>query len=175
MDNLDKISKWMNDPELLYFDDDEPEPYEEKPMEVMKKIMDKFISSTPEADKDIIHFAIHEKESDLLIGYCMIAYIDKYNKKCKFGISIGDTSKWGHGYGKEVLKEIVRYSFEDLGMNRIGAEVYTHNERSIRLFDNIGFRREGIVRKSVLKKGSYVDEIMYGLLREEWLEGEIRG
>ena len=157
----------MNDPELLYYDDSEPEPYIKKSKERLKQIMNRFINSTPDKKNEIIHFAIHKKKDDQLIGYCMIAYIDNYHKKCNFGISLGEKTEWGKGYGKEVLREIIRYCFEDLDMNRIGAEIYSHNERSIKLFEKAGFKKEGVLRQSVLKKGKYLDEYVYGLLRED--------
>ena len=53
-------------------------------------------------------------------------------------------------------------------MNRIGVEIYSFNERSIKLFESLGFVREGVIREQVYKKGKFSDEYIYGLLRQEW-------
>ncbi|MGG7165282.1 GNAT family N-acetyltransferase [Clostridium ihumii] len=53
-------------------------------------------------------------------------------------------------------------------MNRIGVEIYSFNERSIKLFESLGVVREGVIREQVYKKGKFVDEYIYGLLRQEW-------
>jgi RimJ/RimL family protein N-acetyltransferase len=53
-------------------------------------------------------------------------------------------------------------------MNRIGAEIYSFNTRSVDLFEHLGFRREDVVGQCIYKSGSFEDEYIYGLLREEW-------
>jgi RimJ/RimL family protein N-acetyltransferase len=53
-------------------------------------------------------------------------------------------------------------------MNRIGVEIYAFNERSIKMFENVGFVKEGIIRQLVFKKNNFEDEYMYGLLKSEW-------
>lgn len=168
MNNLAKIHLWVDDPDLLFYNDDDHEPYPSHSFEEIELLMSRFINATPEANKDIIHFAIHKRDNDELIGYCMIAFIDKYHKRCKFGITIGEFNEWGKGYGKEVTKEITRYCFEDLNMNRIGVEIYSHNSRSIRLFEDVGFVQEGVIRESVLKQGKYIDEYIYGIIKSDW-------
>ena len=169
-ENYDKLYQWMNDPELLYFDDDEHEPIQIKSKERVQQSMKRFIESTPEAKKDIIHFAIHKKEDDKFIGYCMIAFIDHFHKRCKFGMSIGAKEEWGKGYGKEVVKGIIHYIFTELHLNRIEVGIYSHNDRSLNLFEGVGFIKEGTLRKNVYKKGQWIDEHIYGLLSEEYME-----
>ena len=55
-------------------------------------------------------------------------------------------------------------------MNRIGAEVYEFNARSIRLFESHGFRREGVRRQYIFKDGVFKDEFLYSLVREDWMQ-----
>lgn len=167
-DNRELLYKWMNDPELAYYDDDDPEPYEGPNWKRMDKVMKRFTESTFENDKDIIHLAIHKIDNNKLIGYTMIAMIDKYHKKCHLGLSIGDKTEWGKGYGTEIVNAMVNFAFENLKMNRVGAEIYSHNQASIKLFKKCGFKHEGTIRQSVLKKGKYSDELIFGILKEEF-------
>ena len=111
-----------------------------------------------------------EKITNAFIGFGMIAFIDRYNRSCKLGILIGRRGDWGKGYAREALQAVIAYCFQELKMNRIGAEVYAINERSIRLFEGLGFQREGVVREAVLKDGAFVDELVYGLLCRKWLQ-----
>lgn len=166
MANAELMNAWTNDPELLYFDDDLPEPYRHSPMERTHAFIQRNLK--PSLENETLHWGIHLRDSDRMIGYCMAAFIDPYHRKCKFGMTIGDKSVWGQGYGREVVDRIVAFCFETLNMNRIQCEIYDFNERSIRLFESAGFRREGTCRQSVLKKGHYVDEHVYGLLKEDW-------
>ena len=66
------------------------------------------------------------------------------------------------------LQAIIAYCFNELGMNRIGAEIYEFNTHSMRLFERNGFRLEGTKRQFIFKDGSFKDEYLYSLLREEW-------
>jgi ribosomal-protein-alanine N-acetyltransferase len=101
----------------------------------------------------------------------MIALINRYNKRCSLGIGLGwNRDNWGKGYASETLQAIVSYCFTELGLNRIEAEIYEFNDRSIRLFERQGFRRDGVRRQYIFKDGMFKDEYIYSLLREEWIK-----
>ena len=55
---------------------------------------------------------------------------------------------WGQGLIPEAAREMLRYAFEDLGMNRIWCGYYDGNEKSRRVQEKLGFvyqrRTEGI-------------------------------
>lgn len=165
-DNAEKLLQWDNNKELLYYNDNKP--VNSKPVTIEE--IHTFIndSSQEKSHSKLIHYAIHKKPILDLIGYGMIAFIDYYNRQCKLGIVIGNKDDWGKGYAKEALKEVINYCFTSLKMNRIGAEVYAINQRSIYLFEHLGFKREGTIRDSVLKDNNFVDEYLYGLLKSEW-------
>jgi len=164
MANAEKLNQWQNDAELSYYDDDGPEHNEPVSLDRTKRYLER-ISNVSDSD-DIIRFAIHSNTE--LIGFCMIAFIDKHNRSCKVGITIGEKQEWGQGLGREALEAMVAYCFSDLGMNRIGAEIFDFNARSLRLFSGQGFRQEGRIRQAIYKRGQFCDEIVMGLLRNEW-------
>jgi RimJ/RimL family protein N-acetyltransferase len=166
LDNLEKMHRWENDPELLYYNDDQPEDRQPDSLEETRQYLERIMQPQPEAN--LIHFAIHKKADGDFIGYGMLAYIDRYNRRCRMGITIGEQAEWGKGYARETLQAVIDYCFESLGLNRISVEIYDFNERSIRLFEDLGFRREGVVRQAVFKRGAFADEYIYGLLREDW-------
>jgi [ribosomal protein S5]-alanine N-acetyltransferase len=166
LENAPRLNAWENDPELIYFNDDQPEPYSEQPLKETIKYIQRHLEVSP--NQQAIHYAIHRKEDGLFIGYGMVAFIDRYNRSCRLGITIGDKCQWGQGYAKEALQAVIRYCFHHLDLNRIGAEIYAFNIPSIALFEKLGFKREGVIRQCVYKKGKFEDEYLYGLLREEW-------
>lgn len=166
MQHLEVMNKWANDAELNYYDDDRPSPAEPVSLDTTRAMLRRIVDSN---DSGIIRFAIHKSEDDAFIGICMIALIDRYNKRCNIGISIGEKDQWGRGFGREAVRALLEHSFRDLGMNRVGAEIYSHNQRSLRLFAGEGFSEEGRIRQAVWKRGEYVDSVLMGLLREDWL------
>lgn len=95
----------------------------------------------------------------MLIGCGDIAHVDSYNQRCDLGITLGyDKQNWGKGYASEALRAAIAFCFNELSMNRIEAEIYEFNLRSIRLFEGLGFTKEGVKRQYVLKDGVYKDE-----------------
>jgi ribosomal-protein-alanine N-acetyltransferase len=161
------LNTTFNNPEEDYFNGDDPPRESLEPLEVTQKLLDRILNRPPDAD--IIDYAIHKKDTDELIGCGMIAHIDHYNRRCDLGIGLGwNRDNWGKGYASETLQAIIAYCFNELNLNRIGAEIYEFNERSIRLFERNGFRREGIFRQYIFKDGVFKDSYSYSLVREDW-------
>ena len=165
--NLDWLNATFNDPLEDYYNGDTPPRERPETLSETQKILD-LILNRP-TDSDIIDYAIHLKDRDELIGYGMIAHIDRYNLRCDLGISLGwNKANWGKGYASETLQAILSYCFRDLKLNRTGAEIYEFNIPSIRLFERNGFRLEGTRRQYIYKDGAFKDELLYSLHREDW-------
>ena len=80
-----------------------------------------------------------------------------------------DPSHTGQGYATEAVRELIRHCFEDLGVHRVIANCALDNERSWRLMERVGMRRElHAVRDSLHRSGRWLDTLGYAILREEW-------
>ncbi len=166
MEELEKLHRWENDPEIEFMVDERP-PDRLETIEESRKYLHEVMSISPETD-DLIDYGIYLQQDDTLVGWGQIAEIDRYNKKCAVSICIGEKKQRGNGFAGETLKAIIKFCFEILGMNRIGCEIFSNNLISVHVFESLGFKREGIFRQWVLKKGRYEDLYLYGLLREEF-------
>lgn len=161
------LNETFNDPDEDYFNGDDPPKERPETLEETQKLLDQILNRPPDAD--IIDYAIHKKDSDEMIGCGMIALINPYNRRCALGIGLGwNRGNWGKGYASETLQAIVAYCFKELGMNRIGAEIYEFNAPSIKLFERNGFQLEGRMRQYIFKDSVFKDELLYSLLREDW-------
>ncbi|KAF5654058.1 n-acetyltransferase p20 [Fusarium heterosporum] len=75
---------------------------------------------------------------------------------------------WGKGYATEAVRGFVKWCFETWPeLNRFDASSMRHNKGSQNVLTKSGFVREGNRRGSVFKNGEFVDEIQFGLLRDE--------
>ena len=101
------------------------------------------------------------------IGGCGLT-LRKDSPVAYFGISIGDTSAWGKGYGTAATREMLRIGFEERGLERIQLETWAQNVGAQRCYEKCGFRYEGVRRRAVLKQGEWLDVVMMAILREEW-------
>ncbi len=75
---------------------------------------------------------------------------------------------WGKGYGTEMGKALIEYLFQNYNIHKIVASCNANNHSSEDIMKKIGMQLEGVLRKVRYKNGNWVDEINYGLLREEW-------
>lgn len=78
---------------------------------------------------------------------------------------------WGHGYASEAAHAVVDFGFRELGLERIWAGHFGHNEASGRVQRKIGMRFEGVLKRQFKKDGVFVDDVVHAVIREEWETG----
>ena len=111
-----------------------------------------------------VHWAIRSAD-DALIGGCGFD-----------GLQIGTSYRaevgywlakpfWGRGIMTAVVQRVCRHAFEEFGLVKITAHVFSHNPASARVLEKCGFRQEGLLRKHFLKDGQFLDARLFGLLR----------
>lgn len=115
-------------------------------------------------------FAICLVENSRVIGDLAIMEIDLDNKKAIFRIALHCIEDCGKGYGAEAVQLVQKFSFEELQLNRLELQVYSHNIRGIKSYEKVGFKKEGTLRQSLYMNGKYSDEIIMSILRDEYME-----
>jgi len=132
-------------------------------MERQKRWFDSLFKTPP----DNIMFGIESKQGKL-IGVCGLTWIDWKNRKAEVSIYIGEKDWQKKGAATDSLRILVKYGFETLNLYRIYAIIFESNEASIKLFEKCGFKFEGRHRKAHYVNDQYWDELVYGILREEY-------
>lgn len=102
------------------------------------------------------------------IGQCALFSVDAVARTAELGITIGDKSYWGKGYGREAITLLVEYGFRHHNLHKVHLRVHARNERAIRAYQACGFREEGRLRAHVWSDGAYDDLVCMGVLRSEW-------
>jgi RimJ/RimL family protein N-acetyltransferase len=131
----------------------------------------KFISQQSQLKVDIkgewIQIAFETKDSGTHIGDC--AFI-RNDKTAEVGITLAKQSQ-GKGYAVEGMKALLELLFNDLGVHRIIATIDVNNYSSIKLFEKLGFRKEGHFVESFFdqKTNSWADEYLYAILAKEFI------
>ena len=77
------------------------------------------------------------------------------------------------GYGTEATKLAQKFAFEVLKLNRLELEVFSHNIRGIKAYGKAGFKIEGILRQAHHINQTYSDEIIMGILKEEYSKSNL--
>jgi RimJ/RimL family protein N-acetyltransferase len=73
------------------------------------------------------------------------------------------------GYAAEAVRAVLDHLFRVRGLHKVSAEVDARNTPSARVLERVGFSREGLRRSHTFLKGEWTDDLLYGLLADEWL------
>ncbi|MFJ7733185.1 GNAT family N-acetyltransferase [Lysinibacillus sp. NPDC097231] len=115
-------------------------------------------------------FAICLVENSQIIGDLAIMEIDLDNKKAMFRIALHSIENCSKGYGAEAVQLAQKFTFEELKLNRLELQVYSHNIRGIKSYEKVGFKKEGVLRQSLYMNNKYSNEIIMSILRDEYME-----
>jgi RimJ/RimL family protein N-acetyltransferase len=106
-----------------------------------------------------------------LIGSANLVNIDWKNKNAFHGMMLGDKDIRGKGFGLDTVMAVMRYAFEELGMERIDGSMIEYNAASLKLYiGKCGWKEEGRQRNWYFRKNRYWDRIMVGITREDYFE-----
>jgi [ribosomal protein S5]-alanine N-acetyltransferase len=101
------------------------------------------------------------------IGGCALR-VDTGNHRASYSVGIFVRALRGIGLGREATRLVVNWGFRGLGLHRVELEVLTGNERAIRCYESVGFRREGIRREAELYPDGWKDFLQMGMVAGEW-------
>ena len=118
---------------------------------------------------DFYDWAIIDRESRKMIGTCGFTRIDTANNSAEIGYVLNPDFH-RRGFGSEAVKRILKFGFEELGINRIEARFMQGNEASLALMLSVGMTFEGYMRDLVFVKGSYRTVGVSSILRSEYEE-----
>jgi RimJ/RimL family protein N-acetyltransferase len=122
------------------------------------------VAQNSEREGQPIQFAIRDDDERLIGG-------------CGFdGLRIGKSHRaeigywlakpyWGRGIMTAVVGRLCDYAFNNFGLVKITAHVFTSNPASGRILEKCGFQLEGVLKKHFEKDGHYLDSNLYGLLK----------
>lgn len=112
-----------------------------------------------------LRLAICLNNSQEAIGLIDLFDFDPKNNRAGVGILINDAQNRNKGIGSEALALIVDYSFEQLQLHQLYANIGTDNEISIQLFTKFGFQKIGIKKDWIKVNNRYKDELLFQLIK----------
>jgi len=127
----------------------------------------KWLEEMPETENTVT-FAVRLLDGDELLGYTELDGILWPHGVSGLSIAIGERANWGQGYGCEAARLTLAFAFDELNLHRITATIFSYNERSVALFEKLGFQYKGVFREFLQRDGKRRDMLLYGLLRREW-------
>lgn len=130
------------------------------PADLERQLLD---PSGPEATD----LAIEDKRAKR-IGLASFSLLDPLARCAALEISIFEPADRGKGFGLEAHRLLIDYLFRHRGFHRVEVASAADNVPEQRLLEKLGFRKEGVLRKSRWAGGNWHDLCLFALLEEEW-------
>jgi len=112
-------------------------------------------------------FAVTVRGYDTAIGIFPMRQIDVDFRTAEWGFAIG-SAFWGTGVFREGADLMLDFAFETVGVYRLEARASVQNGRGNGALRKVGAVKEAILRKSFLRNGEQVDQVLYAILEDEW-------
>ncbi|MFX0163355.1 MAG: GNAT family N-acetyltransferase [Candidatus Hodarchaeota archaeon] len=111
-------------------------------------------------------------EKKALIGYCGITNIDFKNRRGEISFLVGpdraDDEKLYREDFLSTLYMLCKYGFEELNLNKLFTETFSFRKNHLKILEEFGFNRDGILRNHHFTCGRHYDSIIHSLLASEW-------
>ena len=153
------IVSWMKDPAVNCFFRFDPEKITvESQIAFINAAMDQTINA---------HFACAD-DDDTYLGTVSLKHIDPINRNAEYAVGFRKSAH-GRGAARFATRELLRYAFEERGLERVYLSAMASNPRACLFYEKAGFVLEGVSRKHFYSHGAFCDMNNYAILREEYL------
>ena len=132
----------------------------------LERLQAEYDAEVAKGGRDGPSFAIEADQK--FIGQCALFNFNQVARTCEIGITIGDKSYWGRGFGRDALRLLIDYAFTQRNVRKLWLHVHAENVRAQRAYAACGFTEEGRLRAHVWSDGRYDDLLIMGLLDEDW-------
>lgn len=112
-----------------------------------------------------LRLAICLNDSQEAIGLIDLFDFDPKNSRAGLGLVIADLESRNKGIGSEALELVINYSFQQLQLHQLYANIGSDNEISLQLFTKFGFQKIGIKKDWIKMNNRYKDELLFQLIK----------
>jgi len=112
-------------------------------------------------------YAVTLKGFDTAIGIFQVRETEPGFGTAEWGFALG-SAFWGTGVFQEGAKLVIEFAFETLNVHRLEARAAVQNGRGNGALHKLGAVQEGVLRKSFLKNGVYLDQVLYAIVQDDW-------
>jgi RimJ/RimL family protein N-acetyltransferase len=88
---------------------------------------------------------------------------------------VGEKDVWGQGITTNAVASVLDYLFFEQDFHRAQGGVCSSHNRSIQVFQKLGFRQESRLVEASIVDGQYEDDLKFGILKREWETSKFKG
>ena len=119
-------------------------------------------------------FAVTLAGHDTAIGIFQVRETEPGLATAEWGFALG-SAYWGTGLFQEGAQLVLRFAFDTLGIHRLEARAALKNGRGNGALRKVGAVQEGVLRRSFLRNGEYLDQALYSIVDDDWRASALGG
>ena len=112
-------------------------------------------------------FAIVPHGMDTAVGIFQVRQLEPGFGTAEWGFAMG-SAFWGTGMFGDGARLVLEFAFETIGVHRLEARAAVANGRGNAALRKLGATQEGVLRRSFLRNGEYLDQALWSILAEDW-------
>lgn len=116
-------------------------------------------------------FAVSPAGLDSAIGVFQIRQLEPGFVTAEWGFALG-SAFWGTGVFLAAANLTIQFAFDVIGVHRLEARAALANGRGNGALAKVGAVKEGVLRRSFLRHGQYLDQAIWSIVREEWRQAK---
>ena len=116
-------------------------------------------------------FAVVPHGMSVAIGLFQVRQLEPSFASAEWGFALG-SEYWGSGMFMDGARMVVNFAVETLGVRRLEARAAVANGRGNGALRKLGAVQEGVLRRSFLKNGRHLDQMLWSILSEEWRDSK---
>jgi [ribosomal protein S5]-alanine N-acetyltransferase len=112
-------------------------------------------------------FAIVPHGMDTAVGLFQVRQLEPGWGTAEWGFAMG-SAFWGTGLFAEGSQLVLQFAFETIGVHRLEARAAVQNGRGNGALRKLGAVCEGVLRRSFLRNGQYLDQALWAILADDY-------
>jgi ribosomal-protein-alanine N-acetyltransferase len=116
-----------------------------------------------------ISFGIVPQGCTDAVGIIQVRQLEPGFGTAEWGFAVG-REYWGTGLFYATALAVMQFVFDEVGVHRLEARAALANGRGNAALRKLGARSEGLLRKSFLRNGQYLDQVLWAIVAEDWID-----
>ena len=119
-------------------------------------------------------FAVVPHGMKTAVGLFQVRQLESGFATAEWGFAMG-SAFWGSGMFMDGAEMVLNFAIETVGVLRLEARAAVANGRGNGALRKLGAVQEGVLRRSFLKNGEFLDQMLWSILGEEWRQARAVG
>jgi RimJ/RimL family protein N-acetyltransferase len=112
-------------------------------------------------------FVITLSAARTVVGLIQVRQLDPAFEAAEWECTIAPSSR-GSGVFMDAARLVGSFAFGTVGAHRLEARVLLQNGRANGALRKLGAVQEGVLRRSVRRRGDYFDQVLWSMLKDDW-------